>query len=147
MTFHQLAVLDDTNVVQVRRGVIQLSRRLRAEKQVQGMSSTKVALLGHLVRNGPMTPGHLAQVEFVQPQSLSRVLAEMAESGLVSRTDHPDDGRQFLINVTALGRRSLSEDMRSRDAWLQQAMLQLTEAERQVLGIAAGLMERMADSD
>jgi DNA-binding MarR family transcriptional regulator len=94
-----------------------------------------------------MTPGHLAQVEFVQPQSLSRVLAEMAEAGLVSRTDHPDDGRQFLINATALGRRSLSEDMRSRDAWLQQAMSNVTEAERQVLGIAAGLMERMADSD
>ncbi len=147
MTLQEATALGRVQVSQIRRGVTQLSRRLRAEKQVQGMSSTKVALLGHLARNGPMTPGHLAQVEFVQPQSLSRVLAEMTQSGLVLRTDHPDDGRQLLISITSLGRRSLSEDMQSRDAWLEQAMQTLTEAERQVLVIAAALMERMADTD
>jgi DNA-binding MarR family transcriptional regulator len=94
-----------------------------------------------------MTPGHLAQVEFVQPQSLTRVLAEMTHGGLVVRSDHPVDGRQFLISLTDRGRQSLSEDMRNRDAWLEASMMGLTPTERALLGIAAGLMERMAGAD
>jgi DNA-binding MarR family transcriptional regulator len=132
-------------VVQVRRGVTHLARRMRAERRGQAMSSGKVGVLGHLVRRGPLTPGQLAAAEFLQPQSLSRLLAELNDSGLVARTDHPEDGRQSLISVTAAGRRSLAEDMGSRDEWLEHAMLSLSQAERDILVVAAGLMERMAD--
>ena len=45
------------------------------------MSSGKVAILGHWLRGGAMTPGQLAQAEFVQPQSLTRVLTELTQSG------------------------------------------------------------------
>jgi DNA-binding MarR family transcriptional regulator len=137
--------VESASVVQVRRGVTQLSRRLRAERRGQAMSSGKVAVLGHLVRGGAMTPGQLAQAEFVQPQSLTRVLTELTESGLISRSVHPDDGRQSLIALTAVGRQALSEDMRSRDEWLQEAMSALTQTERDLLAVAAALMERMAD--
>ena len=92
-----------------------------------------------------MTPGHLAHAEFVQPQSLTRVLTELTESGLISRSVHPDDGRQSLIALTEAGRRALSGDMRSRDEWLQEAMSALTQTERDLLAVAAALMERMAD--
>jgi DNA-binding MarR family transcriptional regulator len=109
------------------------------------MSSGKVGVLGHLVRRGPQTPGQLAAAEFLQPQSLSRLLAELNDSGLVTRADHPEDGRQSLISVTAAGRRALAADMGSRDEWLEQAMLSLSQAERDILAVAAGLMERMAD--
>jgi len=141
------STLETAKVVQVRRGVTQLGRRLRAERQGQSMSSGKVAVLGHLVRGGAMTPGQLAQAEFVQPQSLTRVLTELTESGLVSRSVDPDDGRQSLITLTTQGRRALSEDMRSRDEWLQAAMAALSQAERDLLVVAATLMEQMADGE
>lgn len=135
----------DPKVVQVRQGVTQLGRRMRAERRGHALSSGKIAILGHLIRAGAMTPGQLAQAEFVQPQSLTRVLTELTESGLVARSIDPDDGRQSLITLTTQGRRALSEDMRSRDEWLQSAMSSLTPTERDLLAVAASLMERMAD--
>jgi DNA-binding MarR family transcriptional regulator len=147
MTLAAHPELTNAAVVQVRRGVTQLARRLRSERQGQALSSGKVAILGHLTRGGTMTPGQLAQAEFVQPQSLTRVLSELAETGLVRRVNDPDDGRQSLISLTATGRRALENDMQSRDEWLEQAMRSLTQAERDLLAVAASLMEQIADLD
>lgn len=94
-----------------------------------------------------MTPGELAAAEFVQPQSLSRLLAELEQAGLVSRTPDAIDRRQYLVAITAEGRRTVARDVAGRDAWLSQAMDSLTVAEREILHIAATLMDRLADTD
>jgi DNA-binding MarR family transcriptional regulator len=93
-----------------------------------------------------MTPGQLAAVEFVQPQSLTRMLAELEAEGRVERRAHPDDGRRYLVEITGAGRAALMADMERRDAWLDRAMDALTPAERDLLGIAARIMERMAET-
>jgi DNA-binding MarR family transcriptional regulator len=130
---------------QVRRSVTQLARRLRAERSEDSLSSGKLSLLGHLVRRGPLAPSQLAAAEFVQLQSLTRLLAELEEAGLVDRAADPDDRRRTVVAVTAAGRAMLTKDMEGRDQWLARAMGELTQAERDVLRIAATLMERMAD--
>ncbi|HWE66175.1 MAG TPA: MarR family transcriptional regulator [Acidimicrobiales bacterium] len=130
----------------VRRAVTHLARRLRAERSDISVSSGKLSLLSHLVRRGPLTPGELAAAEFVQPQSLTRVLADLEEAGLVERSPHHDDGRRYVVAITANGREVLSRDMEGRDRWLAEAMVGLTQTERDVLRIAATLMERMADT-
>jgi DNA-binding MarR family transcriptional regulator len=94
-----------------------------------------------------MTPGQLAAVEFVQPQSLTRMLAELESDDLVVRRAHPRDGRQYLEEITKAGRAALMVDLESRDPWLDRAMDALTPAERELLGIAARLMERMAETE
>jgi DNA-binding MarR family transcriptional regulator len=132
---------------QVRRGATHLARRLRVERPADSISSGKISVLSNLVRRGPLTPGQLAAAEFLQPQSLTRLLAELEEAGLVSRSPHLTDRRQYLVAVTAAGREALARDMESRDRWLDHAMAELTPAERDILRIASTLMERMADSD
>jgi DNA-binding MarR family transcriptional regulator len=130
----------------VRRAVATLGRRLRAERSAHGLSLTKLSILGHLYRKGSMTAVELAALERVQPQSLTRVLAELARGGLVSRRTDLKDGRRVLLDITGDGRTLLTHDMQQRDAWLAKAMSDLSATERELLRLAAQLMERLADA-
>jgi DNA-binding MarR family transcriptional regulator len=129
----------------VRRAVGALSRRLRAECPENGLNLTKLSLLGHLHQKGSLSAAQLATLEHVQPQSLTRVLAELVAEGLVSRRADATDGRRLLLDITGGGRDLLARDVQQRDAWLAKAMADLSVTERELLRLAAHLMERLAD--
>jgi len=129
----------------LRRGTVGLARRLRAERPDDPISLGKVSLMSHLVRQGSLTPGQLATAERLQPQSLTRQLAELEAEGLVTRSTTEVDRRRSLISLTAAGRAALARDMHSRDRWLAGALAHLSPAERELLRIAASLMEQLAD--
>ncbi|MFD5639071.1 MarR family winged helix-turn-helix transcriptional regulator [Streptomyces sp. NPDC127077] len=131
---------------EIRQGVIRLARRLSAERPADGLSLNKSSVLGHLRRNGPMSAGALAAADHQQPQSLTRVFADLEQEGLISRTRDTQDGRQRVVELTEAGRAALARDMAQRDAWLDIALVELTETERQVLLLAARLMNHLADS-
>jgi DNA-binding MarR family transcriptional regulator len=130
----------------VRRAVGALGRRLRAERPENSLSPGKSSVLGHLYRRGSLTAAELAELERIQPQSLTRLVAELVKQGLISRRADVKDRRQQLLDVTGDGRAALMNDVQQRDAWLAKAMAEeLTATEREVLGLAAQLMERLAD--
>ncbi|MCQ4079798.1 MarR family transcriptional regulator [Streptomyces sp. RB6PN25] len=132
----------------LRRGATRLARRLRMERPDRGETLLQLSVLGHLSRRGAMSPGDLAAIERVQPQSLTRTLTGLEERRLITRGPDPSDGRRSLLTITDAGRCALRDDMRQRDTWLAAAMAaQLTTAERELLRIAAGLMERLAETD
>ncbi len=130
----------------VREGVVRLARRLQAQRQDHGVSPTAIALLGRLYRGGEATPKELADAEFAQPQTLTRAIASLEEGGLVSRRPDPDDGRQVLLDVTTAGLRVLRRHGDTQVAWLVEAMeSELTTTEREILRVAATLLEQLAD--
>ena len=131
---------------EVRRGTTRLARRLRTERSAESLSANKVGVLGHLHRHGPSSPGEVAAGEHQLPQSLSRVFAELADAGLVTRSRSDRDRRGSLLGLTTAGRDALLRDMAERDAWLASALAELTETEVQVLRIAGGLLDRLADA-
>jgi len=124
---------------------MRLSRRLRAERPADGLSLNKSSILGHLRRRGPMTAGALAAADRQQPQSLTRVLAELQRDGLISRTRDDHDARQSVLSLTDAGLEALARDLAQRDAWLEIALDDVTDTERELLVLAARLMTRMAD--
>jgi DNA-binding MarR family transcriptional regulator len=130
----------------LRDGVQRLSRRLQGERSPSGLSLTKISLLGHLTRRGPMTPSALAAADRLQPQSVTRVLAELVRDGLAERFPDPVDRRRQRMRITASGRAALRADMRERDEWLAAALQhELNGAERALLAQAAGLLARLGD--
>jgi DNA-binding MarR family transcriptional regulator len=136
----------DENVRRIRSAVVRLSRRLRAERPADALAPTKISVLAQLWRNGEMCAGDLADLERIQPQSLTRTLASLAADGLIARRPDPLDRRQAVIGITEQGLAALSEDMQARELWLAKAMdIQLSPAERQLLADAAELMDRLAD--
>jgi len=131
-------------VAQIRRGTTRLARRLRLERPADSPGSTKVAVLAHLHRWGPATPGELAAAERLQPQSLTRVIADLAQDGMLTRRRDERDRRQSVLEITDEGRTALIADMQARDRWLAQAIEDLTDTEQQVLYLAGVLMDRLS---
>jgi len=132
---------------EVRRGVTHLSRRLRAERSADALSANKLLVLSHLYPNKECSPGEIASGEHLQPQSLSKLLAELESEGLTVRSKSPADGRQSVLKITQKGRSALQRDMRERDLWLASALQHLSETELQLLHITARIMERLAGFD
>lgn len=130
----------------LRRSATRLVRRVRAERLDPSLSTTKLSVLGHLVVRGPMTAGDLADADRLQPQSLTRPLGELVAAGLVRRVADPADRRRAVLSITADGFAQVQRDMAQRDAWLAAAIdEQVSPEERRALGVAAGVMERLAE--
>ncbi|MBV8102248.1 MAG: MarR family transcriptional regulator [Verrucomicrobia bacterium] len=132
----------------LRRGTTELYRRLRSERMSHGLSPTKLSVLGRLALSGPLTVTVLASQERVQPQSLTRTLADLEESKLIVRRQNQVDRRQSLTEITQLGEDLLKNDARSQATWLALAMSSvLTPAERELLRVAGQLMRQLAEAD
>jgi DNA-binding MarR family transcriptional regulator len=116
------------------------------ERPADALSPTKIAVLAHVYRRGSATPGGIAAAERLQPQSLTRVMAELEAEEMITRS-RGSDRRQYVLELTDVGRRALAQDMAARDRWLALAMEDLTETERHVLYLAGVLMDRISGFD
>jgi DNA-binding MarR family transcriptional regulator len=128
----------------LRLAVMRLARRMRSERADTSLTLTQLATLATLERRGPLTPRELAAAERVQPPSMTRIAASLELAGLVTRTDHPTDGRQVLLSVAPAGVALLREDRRRRDAWLAQRLRELDPEELDVLRRATAVLDRLA---
>ncbi|MEV0223333.1 MarR family transcriptional regulator [Streptomyces sp. NPDC050704] len=134
----------------LRWGVSRLASRLRAEQPGSERTLTRLAasVLANLRHSGALTPSELAAIEGLQTQSLTRVLNELEEQGRIRRSRSEVDARRQNVVLTEAGREALREHVRDGNAWLAAALRQtLSPAERGVLGIAAGLMRQVAETE
>ncbi len=132
--------------VELRMAIMRTSRRLRQERSVDDVTPGQYSVLAVLDVHGPMTPREIATHEKVQPPSMTRTVTALEEAGLVSRTDHPTDGRQVLVALTVEGSSVVRETRRRRDAWLARRLTELDADERETLHRAAEILTRLADS-
>jgi DNA-binding MarR family transcriptional regulator len=130
----------------LRRAHTRLSRRLRRLRADHGVSAAKLSLLSRLMHEaGPLTAVDLARDQRLQPQSLTRIIADLDARGLIARRQAEDDRRALLIEITQQGRDLLVRDARAQNAWLAEAMrTQLTSTEQALLTLATALLERLA---
>ena len=149
MTLQQRS--DATLATALRISVSRLARRLRVERLVPelaepALSDTQLAVLATLERHGAMTPGELAEHEKVQPPSMTRVIAALADWDLVTRSPDPTDRRQVILSVTSSGRELVQQVRRRREAWLARRLAELTPQERAALLAAAPILEKLSQS-
>jgi DNA-binding MarR family transcriptional regulator len=128
----------------LRLAVMRFSRRLRNQRVDQSVTLTHLAALSTLQQHGAMSPGELAAHERVQPPSMTRVVVALEGMGLVTRSPHPTDGRQVVIDLTPAAEELLTVEARAREAWLSGRLQELTPEERVVLRDAAAIMGKLA---
>jgi DNA-binding MarR family transcriptional regulator len=135
----------DALASRLRLAVVRLNRRLRAQRDAEAVVTlTQLSAMASLQRHGPMTPGELAACEHVQPPSMTRVVAALAEQGFVDRSPHPSDGRQTVVTLTEAGRDYVDAEVSARERWLDAQLAQLTADERTVLRRAVQIIDRIA---
>jgi DNA-binding MarR family transcriptional regulator len=129
---------------EIRDGITRFNRRLRQVRPLDELTQTQLSALTSLELAGALTPTELAEIERVQPPTMTKIVAKLESQGLVQRTPHPTDGRQSILAATPRGREVFAEQRRAKDAWLTRRVAELPDADRETLHAAAELLRRLA---
>jgi DNA-binding MarR family transcriptional regulator len=129
-----------------RRQLMALQRRLRREMTSGSVPMSDALVLGAIERLGAaVSPGQLAADLLMATSNVAASLRLLERDGLIRRGRDPDDARRVLIEITAAGRRYVSDDRRRRDSWLCEAInTTLSSREQDTLRRAGELMSRLA---
>lgn len=129
----------------LRLAVTRLARRLRQEGAEGGITPSQLSALATVERFGPVTLGELAAHERVQPPTMTRIVAALADAGLVTREVDAGDRRIARVQVTAAGRRLLARSRRRKTAFLATRLRRLGDDERRLLERAVPVLERLLE--
>jgi DNA-binding MarR family transcriptional regulator len=130
---------------QLRPALLRLTRLVRNQRVDMSVTLTQLSAMATLEKNGPMSAGELANCERVQPPSMTKVLANLEQRGLVVREVHPTDRRQAIIAITPAGLELLDSERRSRNAWLSKRLSTLTAEERALLQRVVPVLDKLAE--
>jgi len=142
-----LAAFDLEATPRLRAVIGRLSRRLRptAAAVAAGLSPTRISVLLHVARAGRIRLSELSDTEGINPTMMSRVIADLAQDGLVERVTDPVDRRAALVEATAAGRKLADRIRRERTDALNLALEGLDEHERGQIEAALPALERLAE--
>ena len=124
-----------------------MARRLRLRRENEVVSLTQLSALNTLYHEGAMSPGALAAAERVKPPSMTRVIASLSDLGLIKREAHPTDGRQAIVTLASEGEAIITGEVAARRAWLNERLAELTQEERDTLGAAVPILNKVILSD
>jgi len=132
-------------VARLRMATVRLYRLMRQHADPNsGLSQTLISALATVARCGPVTLGRLAELERVQPPSMTRIVAQLEERALVVRHVDAADRRIARVQVTAAGTEILDEVRTRRNEYLAARLSELTVDERRALDAALPALERLA---
>lgn len=141
------AALDIETGTQLRVVIGRLSRRLRptAAAVEAGLTPTRVSVLLHVERSGPVRLSELAASEGINPTMLSRVIAHLVDAGLIERTSDEDDRRSAWARATDAGGRLAAQIRRERTDAVNAALDGLPRDERRRIEQALPALEALAE--
>ena len=123
-----------------------LKRKLRQQGGRHNLTSSQIAVILRLERDGPATVSSLARAEGMRPQSMSAVITPLEKVGFVAGTDDPKDGRKTLMSLTKVCRKQIEEGRAARQDWLAQVIQhRLSPQEQKKLSSAVSLLARIAE--
>jgi DNA-binding MarR family transcriptional regulator len=128
----------------LRFAVMRLGRRLR-QHSAADITHSQLSALATVVRDGPLQLRDLAAAERVQPPTVTRIVEQLVERGLVERTQDTADRRVAWVGATAEGRALVEQIRRRRDTYLAQRLRTFEPDELALLERAAELLERLCE--
>jgi DNA-binding MarR family transcriptional regulator len=126
----------------LRIAINRLQRRLRQES-LGGLSPAQASALGSVRRHGRPTLGELAAIEQVQPPTMTRIVASLAEAGMVTRVADTIDRRSARVRITPAGERALERIRTRKNAFLLRRLGELSADEQQHAAELVALLEHL----
>ncbi len=128
----------------LRRAVTRLHRRLR-QGALGGISPAQASALASVERLGRPSLGDLAAAEQVQPPSITRVVRDLAELGMLERLSDPADRRCVRVRLTARGRRELAAIRQRKNEFLTTTLAGLPPDQRDRAVELVAFLETLVD--
>src|ERR1700689_292892 len=130
---HELDPTQAESTARLRAGIGRLSRRPRPTVAGSGLTPSQISVLFTIVRLGPLRLSELAEIESLNPTMLSRITAQLCDSGLLRRSADPGDRRAAFVQTPPAGRRIRERIHRERTQALSAHVEDLEEHQRQAL--------------
>jgi DNA-binding MarR family transcriptional regulator len=109
----------------------------------RGLTTPQYAALAELESEPGISNAELARRSFVTPQTMIRIVENLATLGLLSRQPHPTHGRVIKTELTAKGKRLIASCHQGVLEVEQRMCKPLTAVERRQL---LGLLTRCAEA-
>ena len=132
---------------QLRPVVMRLSRELRREVRVLGVTAGQVSLLFAIDRQPGVGVRELAAQERVSAAGMSRHVSGLVERGLLRREGNPADARRHGLHVTDEGRRILRRVKSRRTEWLASRLRALSAEDLEAIGGAIAPLGRLLEAE
>jgi DNA-binding MarR family transcriptional regulator len=132
-----------TSAARLRLALTRVIRALRRHGE-SSLTPSQVSALSTLEEFGAMRISAIATHESLGAPAATRVVATLEELELVRRTIDPNDRRASLIDLTELGRRTLSELWRERTLDITAMLDRLSPKERATIEAALPALEKIA---
>lgn len=127
----------------LRLAIARLHRLLRQQAGT-GLSPSQQSVLASIDVRTSLTLGELAVLEQVAPPTITRIVAKLADDGLVERTVDARDRRVARVTVTPEGHRRMDHSRQRRNAWLAQRLGELPAGDARRLLDALDVLEELA---
>jgi DNA-binding MarR family transcriptional regulator len=134
--------LGDDDITRLRFVLLRLSRRLRQESTA-GITPSQLSALSIIGGMGPLTIGELAEVEQVQPPTMSRIVAALEIDGWVERIADRTDRRVSFVQVSPKGREELERVRTERNELLAARLHNLDPDEAATIVAALPALEHL----
>jgi DNA-binding MarR family transcriptional regulator len=128
----------------LREAITRLNRRVRQARPVGDLTFSQLSALTSLQLAGALSPRELADIERVQPPTMTKIVGKLEDLGLVARTPHPTDRRQVILAATEQGRTVYAQFERARNEWLAIQLAELGPDDRDALARAAEILQQVA---
>jgi DNA-binding MarR family transcriptional regulator len=134
---------DTALATRLRLVAMRLARRLRQQSSDGDVSPSMLSVLVSLDASGAVTLGELADIERVQPPTISRVIARLEERGLVSREADSGDRRVARVRLSTSGSRFVARSRRRKNAYLVRRLQGLDPEDVAKLEEALPVLEKL----
>jgi len=132
------------SAARLRLSATRLARRLRQEADA-GLTPSQLSALAVIAHRGPLTLGALAERERVAPPSITKIVHNLEEQGLVLRIGDPDDRRVTRVATSDAGEALIAESRRRKTAWLAGRIGELDVDQQRRLADALDVLDLLTE--
>ncbi len=110
-----------------------------------GLSMPQFSILMQLHHKGAYAMSKVSEGFDITPAAASQLVDKLVHSGLIERTEDPQDRRAKLLTLTDKGREIIQQGIEERYRWVDQLAEKLTDEERVQVSEALDLMTQAAE--
>jgi DNA-binding MarR family transcriptional regulator len=138
------SVEEKTAATSLRVTIARIYRALRISA-TSTITPSQVSVLFRIEHSEPVRMGVLAHLERITPASLSKIVDSLEALELVDREPDPLDGRVTLLTVSSTGRELIRSQRTASTMALEEALAELTAADRDVLLQSLPALEKLSE--
>ncbi|MBW3588799.1 MAG: MarR family transcriptional regulator [Actinobacteria bacterium] len=137
--------VDPKLVSGLRLSVMRLARRLR-QQATGDITPSMISALHSVEALGPIPLGELAQVEKIQPPTMTLIVNRLDDQGLIKKDVDASDRRITRISISVEGKKFLGSHRSRKDAYLARALEELSDHELAKIEKAIPILEKLLEA-